>query len=51
VDNLTINPENRLRREVKKLEVEKTQFDMLAAEIREIKKAIKSKKTDHHPNA
>ncbi len=30
VDNLTINPENRLRRKVEKLEVEKNQFDRLA---------------------
>jgi integrase len=42
VDNLTINPENRLKRRVEKLEVEKTQFDRLAAEVREIKKAMNS---------
>lgn len=33
VDNLTINPENRLKRKVEKLEVEKNQFDRLAAQI------------------
>jgi integrase len=42
VDNLTINEENRLKRKVEKLEVEKNQFERLAAEIQEIKKAIKS---------
>lgn len=42
VDNLTINPENRLLRKVEKLEVEKSQFEQLAAEIREIKKVINS---------
>jgi integrase len=41
-DNLTINEENRLRKKVEKLEVEKTQFEQLAAEIREIKKVINS---------
>ena len=41
-DNLTINEENRLRKKVEKLEVEKTQFEQLAAEIREIKKVIHS---------
>jgi integrase len=42
VDNLTINEENRLRKKVEKLEVEKNQFEQLAAEIREIKKVINS---------
>ena len=32
VDNLTINPENRLRRKMEKLEVQKSQFDRLATE-------------------
>ena len=41
VDNLTINPENRLRRKVEKLEVEKTQFDRLAAQIEELRSKIK----------
>lgn len=42
IDALTIDPANRLRKKVEKLEVEKTQFDRLAAEIREIKKAIRA---------
>ena len=33
VDNLTINEENRLRKKVEKLEVEKSQFDRIAAQI------------------
>ena len=33
VDALTINPENRLKRKVEKLEVEKNQFERLAAKI------------------
>ena len=41
VDNLTINPENRLRRKVEKLEVQKSQFDRLAAQIEELKQKIK----------
>lgn len=41
VDNLTINPENRLKRRVEKLEVEKTQFERLAAKIAEIEQKIK----------
>ena len=40
VDNLTINPENRLRCKVEKLEVEKTQFDRLAAQIEELEKKV-----------
>jgi integrase len=42
IDLLTIDPANRLRKKVEKLEVEKTQFEQLAAEIREIKKLINS---------
>lgn len=41
IDKLTINPENKLRRKVQKLEVEKTQFERLAAEIESLKKKIK----------
>jgi integrase len=41
VDNLTINPENKLRRKVEKLEVEKTQFDRLAAQIAALEAKIK----------
>ena len=33
VDNLTINPANRLQKKVEKLEVEKSQFDRIAAQI------------------
>ena len=40
-DNLTINEENRLRKKVEKLEVEKNQFDALAAEIEALKRKIK----------
>jgi integrase len=40
IDNLTINDENRLKRKVEKLEVEKSQFDRLAAEIEALKKKI-----------
>lgn len=41
VDNLTINPENRLLRKVEKLEVEKSQFDRLAAQIAALEAKIK----------
>ena len=41
VNNLTINEENRLRIKVAKLEVEKTDYDALAAEIASIKKRMK----------
>ena len=41
VDNLTINQENRLRKKIEKLEVEKSQFDRLAAEIEALKRKIK----------
>jgi integrase len=41
VDMLTINEENRLRIKVAKLEVEKTDYDALAAEIASIKKKMK----------
>ncbi len=40
VDKLTINEENRLRKKVEKLEVEKSQFDTLAAEIEALKRKI-----------
>src|SRR5206468_11196100 len=43
VNNLTINEENRLRMEVEKLEVEKTEFEALAADIARIKKKVKIK--------
>jgi integrase len=41
VDNLTVDPANRLRKKVEKLEVEKTQFDRLAAQIRALEAKIK----------
>jgi integrase len=41
VDNLTIDPANRLRKKVEKLEVEKTQFDRLAAQIAALEAKIK----------
>ena len=40
VDNLTINEENRLKRKVERLEVEKTQFEKLAAQIAALEKKI-----------
>jgi integrase len=43
VNLLTINEENRLKMKVEKLEVEKNQFDSLAAEIAIIKKRFKMK--------
>ena len=44
-DNLTINEENRLRKKVEKLEVEKTEIQALALELEKVKKAIKLKST------
>ncbi len=41
IDNLTINEENRLKRKVEKLEVEKTQYEALAADIEILKKKMK----------
>ena len=41
IDLLTIDPANRLRKKVEKLEVEKTQFDRLAAQIRALEAKIK----------
>lgn len=41
IDALTIDPVNRLRKKVEKLEVEKNQFESLAAEIEVLKKKIK----------
>ena len=40
VDNLTINPENRLKRKVEKLEVEKTEIQALALELEKVKRMI-----------
>lgn len=41
IDALTIDPVNRLLKKVEKLEVEKSQFDMLAAEIDALKRKLK----------
>jgi len=41
IDLLTIDPANRLRKKVEKLEVEKTQFDRLAAQIAALEAKIK----------
>jgi integrase len=41
VNSLTLNEEFRLRQRVEKLEVEKSQFDVLAAEIEALKRKIK----------
>jgi hypothetical protein len=40
IDALTIDPSNRLRKKVEKLEVEKTQIQTLALELEKVKKAI-----------
>ena len=40
IDNLTIDPANRLQRKVEKLEVEKSEFEALAADIARIKKKV-----------
>lgn len=40
IDCLTINPENRLRRKVEKLEIERSQIDDLAFELQRVKKAV-----------
>jgi hypothetical protein len=40
IDYLTIDPANRLRKKVEKLEIEKNQFDTLAAEIEALKMKI-----------
>ena len=40
IDLLTINEENRLKRKVETLEVEKTQFQMLAEKVEAINKKI-----------
>lgn len=42
IDLLTIDPANRLRKKVEKLEIEKGMFEGLAAEIQEIKRTLKS---------
>jgi integrase len=44
INNLTINEEDRLKMRVEQLEVEKTQFQSLAAEIEMIKREIRTNK-------
>ena len=39
-DNLTINEENRLRRKVEVLTIEKTKMDLALSQIEEMKKKI-----------
>ena len=46
VDNLTINEENRLKRKVEKLEVEKSLMDQLRAEVYYIKQEMAKHKQD-----
>jgi len=41
VDNLTIDPANKLRKKVEKLEVEKSQYDRLAAQLAALEQKIK----------
>jgi hypothetical protein len=43
VDLLTINDENRLKRRIEKLEIEKSQFERLTADVQFIKKKFKIK--------
>jgi len=43
IDLLTINEENRLKRKVETLEVEKTQFEVLAAKVEALQQKIKQK--------
>jgi integrase len=43
VDNLTIDPANRLRREVEHYKVKASQFDSLRAEIDQLKEIVRSK--------
>ena len=43
IDLLTINEENRLRKKVEKLEVEKNSFEALAKEIEALKRKINKK--------
>jgi integrase len=40
IDSLTVNEESRLKRKVHKLEIEKTEFEALAADIAQIKKKV-----------
>ena len=41
IDALTIDPANKLRKKIEKLEVEKNQFELLAAQIEELRSKIK----------
>lgn len=44
IDALTINEENKLRRKVRKLEMERTQFDLLASKIQALEKSVRGAK-------
>jgi hypothetical protein len=43
VDLLTINEENRLKNKIEKLEIDKKEYEALAADIARIKKKVKMK--------
>jgi hypothetical protein len=43
VDNLTINEENRLRKKVEKLEVDKSQLEILARDVAILKSKMKKR--------
>ena len=43
INLLTINEENRLKRKVEKLEIERSQIETLTYELDQIKKAIRAK--------
>jgi hypothetical protein len=43
INNLTINELNKLKMQVKKLEIEKSEWQMLTEEVAELKRIMKSK--------
>jgi len=43
IDNLTINEENRLRKKVEILQIEKSELEMLTADVAELKRMMKKK--------
>jgi hypothetical protein len=43
IDGLTIDPANRLRRKVETLQIEKSELEMLTADVTELKKMMKRK--------
>lgn len=44
INNLTINELNKLKMQVKKLEIEKSEWQMLTEEVAELKRIMKKKK-------